>query len=473
MRVLAPVLVVPALVQAGGARMKLPLSIFQLENPQSRKSIQGLFHFPWVIDHYGHSAHLRVAEDQSSTLMINGNYILHLNPTATHMAWLYFQKKSPKEAIKELRRIYHCSIEELNRDYLEFTSTIETLLSNGFVCFHENFNVETQYPFSTIPEAPYRMDIALTYACNNQCYHCYNDPSRTPHHLTADQWIAIIHRIWDIGIPHIVFTGGEPTLVKELPELIAEAKAKGMIVGLNTNGRRLSDITYVRRLSSSGLDHIQITLESSIPSIHDKIVSSPGAWEQTTSGIRNALTENLFVMTNTTLLRENSSTLDSTLQFLSNLGVPTIGLNALIYSGKGLQVSDTLREDELSPLLEIAQHWVEQSGQKLIWYSPTHYCNFDPMALNLGIKGCTAARYNMCIEPNGDVIPCQSYYASVGNILQDKWEEIWNHPLCQSLRNRQYLNENCKICPINSECGGGCPLMPFPIQVDQSVRLNV
>ena len=41
------------------------------------------------------------------------------------------------------------------------------------------------------------------------------------------------------------------------------------------------------------------------------------------------------------------------------------------------------------------------------------------MALDLGVKGCTAALYNMCVEPNGDVLPCQSYYHPLGNLLRD------------------------------------------------------
>ncbi|MCK7482055.1 MAG: SPASM domain-containing protein [Candidatus Moduliflexus flocculans] len=45
----------------------------------------------------------------------------------------------------------------------------------------------------------------------------------------------------------------------------------------------------------------------------------------------------------------------------------------------------------------------------------------------------------MCIEPNGDVLPCQSYYQSLGNILTDPWDSIWNHKLSVQLRERQNL----------------------------------
>ena len=97
--------------------------------------------------------------------------------------------------------------------------------------------------------------------------------------------------------------------------------------------------------------------------------------------------------------------------------VPTIGLNALIYSGRGATVGTGLAETDLPPLLEIARRSTDQHKQRLIWYTPTQYCHFDPVQMELGVKGCSAALYNMCIEPDGAVLPCQSYYQSLGNIL--------------------------------------------------------
>ena len=61
------------------------------------------------------------------------------------------------------------------------------------------------------------------------------------------------------------------------------------------------------------------------------------------------------------------------------------------------------------------------------------------MALDLGVKGCTAALYNMCVEPDGNVLPCQSYYQPLGNLLTDEWDAIWNHELAVRLRERKKL----------------------------------
>jgi radical SAM protein with 4Fe4S-binding SPASM domain len=97
-------------------------------------------------------------------------------------------------------------------------------------------------------------------------------------------------------------------------------------------------------------------------------------------------------------------------------------------------------------------------GLKFLWYTPTQYCQLDPVALGLGVKSCTAALINACVGPNGDVYPCQSYFESLGNILTDPWIKIWHNPLAESIRKRDYADEKCQDCTQLQVCGGGCPL---------------
>jgi radical SAM protein with 4Fe4S-binding SPASM domain len=242
---------------------------------------------------------------------------------------------------------------------------------------------------------------------------------------------------------------------------------------LNTNGRRLQDAHYVKSLVDAGLDHVQITFESHIPEIHNGMVHSQGAWQETVAGIRNAVQSSLYVMTNTTMLNINADSLKEILETLGELKVPTVGLNALIYSGAGLEINSGIPEEDLPYLLEIARAVTEKQGQRLIWYTPTQYCHFNPVHFELGVKGCSAARYNMCVEPNGDVLPCQSYYQSLGNLASDAWDTIWNHPLAQKLRDHQDLPEACLACDFIAECGGGCPLARDAGKVTEPVSVHI
>jgi len=399
-----------------------------------------------------------VDADGHGTLVVNANRVMHLNPTAALMAYLILEKIEEKDAVKAIQREYRVSASQARSDLSAFNDQLSELLRPDGACPVHELGLDTIMPFSARPSAPYRMDLAVTYRCNNDCAHCYNARERNFPELTTAAWKDILDKLWDLGVPHIVFTGGEATLRNDLPELIAHAEKNGQITGLNTNARRLADMKYVQQLLEAGLDHVQITVESCVSEVHDRMMRTKGAHRQTIAGLQNVLASPLYVMTNTTMLRTNVDTIPDTLDFLADLGVPTVGLNALIYSGNGLTVGTGLAESELQPILDIAIQKTEARGQKLIWYTPTQYCQFDPTRQNLGVKGCSAALYSMCIESNGNVLPCQSYYTSLGNMLDDDWDSIWNHELSVRLRERKGLPVKCNGCGLLAECGGGCPL---------------
>ncbi len=418
----------------------------------------GLYHYVREDEHEKSRVHLRIDPDGRGTLIVNASSVMHLNPTAAYMSWLTLEEKSEQESVAAIRARYSVSKSQARSDLLSIRGQLDELVRPDGACPIHELELEALMPFSARPSAPYRMDLAVTYRCNNDCAHCYNARERDFPELTTEQWYQVIDKLWELGVPHLVFTGGEATLRNDLPELIRHAEANGQITGLNTNARRLMDARYVQQLVEAGLDHVQVTVESCDEQVHDQMMRTKGAHRQTIAGLKNVLASKLYVMTNTTMLHTNIATIPATLDFLADLGVPTVGLNALIYSGHGLTVGTGLRESELQPVLDMAQSKTAEYGQKLIWYTPTQYCQFDPTANHLGVKGCTAALYSMCVESNGDVLPCQSYYHSLGNLLSDPWESIWEHELSVRLRERHGLPAKCDGCVLVTECGGGCPL---------------
>ncbi|HNA89425.1 MAG TPA: PqqD family peptide modification chaperone [Anaerolineales bacterium] len=437
--------------------MTLLTDLFKRQ-PRVASPKPGLYHYSRETEEERSRIHLRIDADGHGTLIVNANSVMHLNPTAAYMAWLILEGKTKEESIRTLCAQYSVSKQQADSDLSSFLFQFDELLRPDGACPVHELELDATMPFSARPSAPYRMDLAVTYRCNNDCAHCYNARERNFPELSTQQWFKVLDQLWELGVPHIVFTGGEATLRNDLPELIRHAESNGQITGLNTNARRMSDARFVQQLVDAGLDHVQVTVESCDEHIHDEMMRARGAFKQTIAGLKNALHNDLYVMTNTTMLRTNVHTIPDTLDFLADIGVPTIGLNALIYSGHGLTVGTGLHQRELQPILDMATQKTALRGQKLIWYTPTQYCEFDPTANNLGVKGCTAALYSMCIESNGNVLPCQSYYHPLGNILEDSWDSIWNHKLSVQLRERQNLPAKCESCSLVAECGGGCPL---------------
>lgn len=401
--------------------------------------------------------HLRVEGDGDGILVVNASKVLHLNQTATEHAKLLIEGKDTDAAVKELRRRYKVPAGTVREDYEHLRDTILTLATTDDVCPISYLDVQRIEPFDTPVSAPYRMDLALTYRCNADCGHCYVGRPRDMESLSTQEWKQVIEKLWDIGVPHVVFTGGEATVYPDLVELVRHAEDVGLIAGLLTNGIKLADEAYLEGLVAAGLDHIQITLESHDEEIHNRMVGAE-AWKQTVQGIKNAVATDVYTITNTTLTTLNAPGFEKTIDFLKDLGIETFACNSLIYSGKGPSSGIGIPETELEGLMVRVRDKAIAKGMRLIWYTPTQYCEFHPVELELGAKFCTAARYNMCVEPNGDVIPCQSYYSSLGNILRDDWDSIWNHADAVSMRDRDWVMEKCRTCDDLPLCGGGCPL---------------
>jgi radical SAM protein with 4Fe4S-binding SPASM domain len=316
--------------------------------------------------------------------------------------------------------------------------------------------------FNTPIQTPYKVDLALTYGCNNQCPHCYNEPGRYPMaSLLKEDWFEVIDILNRVGVPHLIMTGGEATLHPDLTEIIRYADSLGHIVGLNTNGRRMAHEDYVSTLAESGLNHVQITLGSCHPGVHDAMMGAK-SFEQTVQGIKNTLAGGIHTITNSTLMRANMDHVEDLIAFIHELGIRTFAMNGMIYSGGGFANPNAISEEEMLPLLIRVRDKAEALNMRFLWYTPTEYCRMSPVELDIGAKRCNAGEYSMCVEPNGDVLPCQSYYVTAGNILSDPWDAIWRGDLFRSFREREDdpkmagLPEMCWECPDLPLCGGGC-----------------
>ena len=305
--------------------LSLIQSRFKQQKPAQPQLAPGLYHYTRQAEYERARIHLRIDPDGSGLLLVNANRVVHLNPSAAFMAHLALEDTLPSAAIQAITRRYQVPESQAREDYTQLQYQIHELVRPDGACPVHDLDIETVMPFSARPSAPYRMDLALTYRCNNDCAHCYNDRPRTFPEMKVDQWKQVLDTLWSLGIPHVVFTGGEPTLVDSLPELIAHAEHNGQITGLNTNARRLSNKAFLQRLVDAGLDHIQITVESHLPEVHDRMVRARGAWNQTIAGLRNALDTPLYLMTNTTMLQENSPSSKIPSIFWASLAYPPSG----------------------------------------------------------------------------------------------------------------------------------------------------
>jgi radical SAM protein with 4Fe4S-binding SPASM domain len=410
---------------------------------------------------YRRRIHLRIEEDGQGVLFLDVTDAIQLNQTAALIASWALDGVPQKASLKRLKSAYG-GHQQIHRDVSGVYSLIHHLTKeSGCPTCGIEF-LERKALFSTRARAPYKADIALTYGCNNACSHCYNATSHmSMASLSVEDWKRVFSLLKQKGIPHMIFTGGEATLHPDLPELVSFVNEQGQIAGLNSNGRRFSQKSFVDTMQKAGLNHLQITLASHIARIHDEI-NGVSAFAQTVKGIENAIAGGIHTITNTTIMQKNRDHVEEIIDFLFALGIRTFAMNGMIYSGGGYCDPNAIPEEQLPAILIRIRDRAKELGMKFLWYTPTEYCRMNPVELEIGAKRCNAAEYSICVEPNGDVLPCQSFYVSAGNILRDPWDKIWNGELFRSFRERENdpkwagLPEKCWECPDLPLCGGGC-----------------
>jgi len=345
--------------------------------------------------------HLRVEKDGCGLLVINASTVLHLNQTAVEYAYHIIKQTSEAEVIHQTSRRYQVGKEQVRLDFGAFQNKIQTLIMTNDLDPVTYLDIERQEPYSAEISAPYRLDCALTYEVNQEDLREYAPLDRVDRELTTDEWIAVMQKAYKNGIPHLLFTGGEPTLREDLPELLMKAEELGLVTGLLTDGLKLGDDKYRNTLLMSGLDHLMVLFDP------EK--------DQTWNILEKVLAEDLFTTVHLTLTKGKQ--LQPGIKRLSEMGA-----NAL-----SLSTTDEDLQDELQSLQDYAAiHQLE-----LVWDMPVPYSRNNPVTLEMKRAETTAppegaGKAWLYVEPDGDVLPAQGMYNQIlGNILEDSWEDIW------------------------------------------------
>lgn len=315
--------------------------------------------------------------------------------------------------------------------------------------------------------APHRMDLMVSamtrggaWHCNQKCLHCYaaGQPLSDTPELTTAQWKEILAKLRAANVPQVTFTGGEPTLRADLVELVDAAQ--WFVTRLNTNGRLLTP-ELCRRLYDASLDSVQVTLYSHDPAIHNALVGAEG-FDDTVTGIRNAVAAGLSVSVNTPLCSLNTD-YAATVRFVHELGVRYVTCSGLIPSGsaEGAESQATrLTEEQLTDVLRRAVTAAEELEMEMDFTSPGWLKEetLRSMGLTL-VPSCGACLSNMTIAPDGGVIPCQSWLSSqpLGNMLTDDWDKIWQSQRCAAIRAKSAKMEQlCQLRQGNGEEASVC-----------------
>ncbi len=356
----------------------------------------GLYHFQ--ADQKPLRIHLRLRGDGSGLLILNASTVLHLNPTAAEYAYHYIKGTTPEEAARQIASRYRVARALALQDYTDFADRIQALIETPDLDPVSFLDFERVAPHSAELTSPLRLDCALTYRLPEKTKAEYAPVKRVDRELTTEEWQTILDKAWQAGIPHVTFTGGEPTLRDDLPVLIAHAEKNGQVCGLLTDGLKLADKKYLDLLLQTGLDHILFLLQP----------ENDDSWK----ALEKTMPEDIFVTVHLTVTKENRDGIPAALERLAGMGVKSLSLGFT---------------DSQLPMTEFRQRAAEL-GLSLKFDLPVPYSEQNPVSLETAEDEIPAGagRAWLYVEPDGDVLPAQGMAEKVlGNILRDPWEKIY------------------------------------------------
>lgn len=323
--------------------------------------------------------------------------------------------------------------------------------------------------------------------CNERCLHCYADSMpqtyrkrlmgeeqnpqeltmsalRVASKLTAERWKEMIDESFDLGCRQAQFIGGEPFIWRgengeSVLDLAEYAQRKGFeFIEIFTNATQITP-DKIDRIKQLGLN-IAVSLYSDDSETHDQITRTPGSFKKTTEALERLKIAQVPTRVETVLMGPNQQTVESTGNFIEQMGFAHRAPDILRPKGRG-------DNTELQP-----------DPESLVRYGlilgPDFSASPDFFQRSVDGHNCLAGK--ITITDNGNVLPCIfSREQIVGNVrqkslekvLEGKIQKIWGLTkddvlVCQDCEYR-YVCFDCRPISEGAACGNGqYETAPYP-----------
>jgi radical SAM protein with 4Fe4S-binding SPASM domain len=297
-----------------------------------------------------------------------------------------------------------------------------------------------------------------------------------------------------MGVPLILFSGGEPLVRSDIWDLARYAHDHGIKLALSTNGT-LIDTRAARRIRESGFEYAGISLDGARAETHDRFRNHPGAFDLAVSAFAHCREEGVRCGVRVTLTRKNFNELEDLINLSRSLGASRFCLYWLVPSGRGkenyqsLQLGPKEVTDALNLLYRKAKG-IDPSAMEFLTVDAPQDCihlidsmerenspDISEAKILIGsLKGgCSAGNRVANIDPQGNIYPCQFARARefrVGNIREKPFSQVWSDNqqpvLARFRKNPRDLRGTCGNCAYRDLCGGGCRVRAFEVNRDFS-----
>ena len=319
----------------------------------------------------------------------------------------------------------------------------------------------------------------VTQRCNLKCVHCYAHAKNIPfdNELTTEEGKRLLDDLAGFGVPVVLFSGGEPLMREDMPELAEYAVQKGMRAVISTNGTLIT-AEKAKILKEIGLSYVGISLDG-MAEVNDRFRAVKGAFNMALEGIRNTQNAGIKVGLRFTINRFNRDEVPQIFDLIEKENIPRACFYHLVYSGRGsnLMNDDLSLEDTrtvIDLIMDRTRQFSDAGNPKEILTVDNHadgpyvYLRMlkeDPeraaevLELLKMNEGNSSGRGIGCVSWDGEVHADQFWrHYSFGNVRQRPFSEIWSdtsEPLIGKLKNKkEHVTGRCAKCQWLDVCGG-------------------
>ena len=315
-------------------------------------------------------------------------------------------------------------------------------------------------PGPSCARAPIGLLAELTHRCPLQCPYCSNplELDRVNLELTTAEWQDVMRQAADLGILQIHLSGGEPTVRKDLEDIVEVAAKAGLYTNLITAGVTLTR-DRLKRLKDLGLDHVQLSIQDVDEANAEKISNYKNGLQKKRELGKWVRELDMPLTINAPIHRHNIENLPNIINFAVEMGAGRIEVANIQYYAWALKNRASLMPTRAQVIrsAEIVEEAKERLKGILVFdfVVPDYYAKTPKPCMGGWGKGI------INVTPQGRVLPCHASEQIPGlefdNVKDKRLADIWLHGQAfEKYRGTSWMKEPCKSCPRAEIDFGGC-----------------